>query len=526
MPDKFTSQITVEVFCGLTLRSEDVVEQVKILRGHGVNVLNGITAVAASDKGAVRVALWHDEATGKDHFEVSQELWQGVGDKQFIARGIVGEALPGKSDENADALALLAQIQHAENDFAGAEINLKKAIFIAGDVPDLLNNLAIAVKRQDRPEDAVKIYERALRVSPNHPEIICNLGSANIANGNVGIAEKLFRDALHVAPDHPKALHNLGLLLLNHEEFEEGWNFYSRSVEQGLSNGNEFASAATLWRGEPLGGSRLLVWRNQGVGDELLYAGMLPELINLGAKVLYITDSRMAPLMQRSFPSVQVSVLESAGTHLANEQNILAQCPIHLLGAQLRRSLDDFPRHTGYIKADAARTARLRSKYAQNGRPVVGISWRSKAPYSGSIKSSDLADWQPVLMQEDIAFVSLQYGGFAEDIDRVQEKLGVPIINDPEIDPVADIDGCAAQIASMDLVISTSSTTVHMAGAQGVPVWTLLPKHGLSLWYWFDHRDDCPWYPSMKLFRQQKQGDWHGLLQHVGAELSSFLHTL
>ncbi len=447
-----------------------------------------------------------------------------MGGRRVDARETLLRFLKIRPDDG-EALAVLGEIQHAEGDYEGAEACLEKAIALVGETPALLNNLAIAVKRQDRPEDALGIYRRALRVSPDNPEILCNIGSAEVTLGRVGQAERRFREALRVAPENPKALQNLGLVLLGQENFEEGWPLFLRHEEIGLLSEGGFAATAPLWRGEKLDGGRLLIWRHQGIGDELIYASMLPDLVARGFDILYKTEPRTIPLLARSFPTVRFSDFDDPETGLPGEAPVLAQCPVHLLGAALRTSPGDFPRHTGYLKADAARTEGLRAKYGGGDGPLIGISWRSKAAYLGSIKSSDLADWKAVLTQPGATFVSLQYGGFTDDIARARSLYGIPIVHDPDIDQVRDVEGLACQVAAMDLVISTSNATVHVAGALGVPVWMLLPRHGLSLWYWFGGRKDCPWYPSMRMFRQRRQGDWRELLERVGSELPSFLRA-
>lgn len=468
------------------------------------------------------------EATAQTEQAIKQAGAMLVSGRIDDARTMLLQCLK-TSPNDAAALAMLGQVQHADGDFEGAVACLEKAIELGGEAPAVLNNLAIALKRLDRTEDAIRVYQRALSAAPDNPDILCNIGSAYISLGRGAEAERLFRDALRLVPNHPKAQHNLGLLLLGREAFEEGWDLYRQHEEKTLAADSPYASVAPFWHGEPLAGARLLVWRHQGVGDELLYASMLPDLIDRGVEIEYRTEARMMPLLERSFPGMRVALFDGATTDSAGPP-FAAQSPVHLLGAALQTAPGDFPKHTGYLKADTVRTAQLRAKYSPQGGPVIGLSWRSKAAYTASVKSSDLADWQPVLAHSGknsgARFVSLQYGDFTEDIDRVEELTGVPIIHDPDIDQVADIDGFAAQVAAMDLVISTSNTTVHMAGALGIPVWTLLPHHGLSLWYWFDGRNDCPWYPSMRVFRQAQQGDWRGALERVGSELPGFLRTL
>jgi ADP-heptose:LPS heptosyltransferase len=162
---------------------------------------------------------------------------------------------------------------------------------------------------------------------------------------------------------------------------------------------------------------------------------------------------------------------------------------------------------------------------AAAGRPLIGISWRRAGGALMSDKSLPLAQWGPLLHVAGATFVNLQYGDTAAEIAAAAAQFGVRIISDPAVDPLVSLDAFAAQVAAMDLVISTSSTTAHMAGALNIPVWTFLPVGLGSLWHWFLERDDSPWYPSMKLFRQSHRGDWESVLDAASGALVEFVET-
>lgn len=140
----------------------------------------------------------------------------------------------------------------------------------------------------------------------------------------------------------------------------------------------------------------------------------------------------------------------------------------------------------------------MRAQYLKPGRPLrVGLSWRSTSQIAGNRKTTNLLDWRDILNTEGVQFVNLQYGDCAADLASVKNSLGIEIIQDAEIDPLVDLDGFAAQVAALDLVISTPNTTVHFAGAQGVPVWVMLPV--APEWRWLRAGTATPWYPSATL---------------------------
>jgi ADP-heptose:LPS heptosyltransferase len=151
----------------------------------------------------------------------------------------------------------------------------------------------------------------------------------------------------------------------------------------------------------------------------------------------------------------------------------------------------------------------------------VGVSWRTANPASSWQRNADLALWHRVLAQKGVRFVCLQYGDCAPTLKNIHETIGVEIYQDPEVDPITDLDGFAAQVAAMDLVISIDNSTVHLAGALGKPVWTLLPY--APDWRWMLGRQDSPWYPSMRLFRQAAPGNWESMFDEVAGELRELL---
>ena len=154
---------------------------------------------------------------------------------------------------------------------------------------------------------------------------------------------------------------------------------------------------------------------------------------------------------------------------------------------------------------------------------MIGISWKSKNRKFGKFKSTFLDHWEGFLsrFQQDCFFISLQYGDVDNELDAFFGKSGIKIYRDKDIDPLESLDDFAAQVSALDLVISTSNTTVHMAGALGKPVWTLL--HYVPDWRWMLGRSDSPWYPSMTLFRSRKLGDWSSVFQQVTVNLEKLL---
>jgi ADP-heptose:LPS heptosyltransferase len=263
---------------------------------------------------------------------------------------------------------------------------------------------------------------------------------------------------------------------------------------------------------------------DQGIGDQILFSSLIPDLIRTGADLTIECDTRLIPLLKRSFPQLPTRPLNDAPT-AADNDGFAHQVYVPDSARWLRTSFDDFPRLTGYLKADPQLTHKLRADYLRRseGRPIIGISWRTAANTKISDhKTIELEAWAPLLAQQAM-FVSLQYGDCRYEIGNAVRKLGRPLVVDDSVDAVKDMDACAAQVAAMDLVITTSNATAHVAGSLNVPVWTLVPKGYGFMWHWFLNRDDSPWYPSMRLLRQNKQGDWGPVLDRAAAMLASFI---
>lgn len=407
-------------------------------------------------------------------------------------------------------------------------------------------NLARAYLASGDLDSAGAAGREALRLQPDDPhnrlalaEFLNDLGLALTTEGRLDAGEASYREALTLAPDHPVIHQNLGLTLLAAGQLAEGWSeFRWRLFKTGRPFGLErFVQAASPkppswlpvapslpmpeWRGEGLRGRTILLWAEQGIGDEVMYSGVVPELLDAGAHCVLETISRLEPLFKRSFPQAEVLV-QSVPPHsrlLAGDIDFHASSGSAT--ALRRRNRDDFPVLGPWLRADPTLSLKLRENYRERGDELlVGIAWGSVAPNNGARRSADLAFWTPLLRTPGVRFIDLQYGDTQVARELVAQNLGVAIVHDDEVDQLADLDAFAAQVAAMDLVISVANTTAHMAGALGVPSWVLLSA--AADWRWFDD-DRARWYADARLFRQRRAGDWPELFERVAAELAIWL---
>jgi hypothetical protein len=373
---------------------------------------------------------------------------------------------------------------------------------IRPDHPSVRAGLAGALRDAGRVRDALTEGRRAVALAPDQASSHHDLALMLDAMPTPTEAITVYRRAVCIAPDFTDAQVNLALRLLSRGELSEGWERYEWRL---LQDERAARSPQPPWRGEDPTGQHVLVWGEQGVGDEIMFASCVPDLIARRAVVTVACEDRLVPLLTRSFPDCTArsfSPGDQAPSQKAGEPTF--QVAIGSLPRWLRPELEHFPRRDGYLTADADEKARLRHWTAGLGGPVVGLSWNTTAEERRSIPVTDVVAALP-----GAALVSLQYG------DHDAEERTVGIHRAVGVDPLTDLDRYAALIAALDLVVTIDNTTAHLAGALGVPTWILLPTP--ANWRWFGTGSACPWYPQARLFRQERSGDWRGVLAEVAA---------
>ena len=449
----------------------------------------------------------------------SADAWRWLG----VARhkqGRIAEAVPAYTQAlnlkpaNALVAAHLGEALVDLGRLEEAEPVLRDALVHAPDDPGVLTALGRIHELRGELDAAIAVQSRIIASHPGFEAAFLNRGTARRFSGDFAGALADYDAALALKPNLPQAVANRALTLLIMGRLAEAWPLYRARIK--ALGGAPDLSGGQPWDGKPLTGKRALIWGEYGLGDEIMFASLLPELTKDSARSTLVCAPRLVALFKRSFPDLNVAPL---GAEIAGDFD--ARLPLIDAAALLRPGLDDFPRHDGYIKADPALTALLRARYQDSAdKRLVGISWRSASGPTGRFKSVGLDRWRELLDLPGLTFVSLQYGDAAADISAA--GLGDRITVDPSIDSSGDLDAFAAQVAAMDLVISVSNTAVHVAGALGKPVWVLTPTGPGAHWYWFRERADSPWYPSARLFRQSAPGSWEEPLAAAVTALKSW----
>ncbi len=422
--------------------------------------------------------------------------------------------------ESAVAWSNLGNAYHEHGGDAEAVRACERALRLAPELAEAWSNLGCALLEQGAIEKSLAAHGRGLELLPHDARAHYNLGIAQERCQQHEAAVASYRRAVELNPAYAPARMRLACALLMRGEFREGWAAYEWRWrdKNALPKRFEF----TPWGGELAQGRRLLLWGEQGIGDEIIYSSMIGELAGAGLEITLEIDPRLAPMMQRSFP--QVRVVARVNPAAVDPAAFECQAPLAGLGRWLRPSFDAFPRHSGYLKADAERGDQFSARLRPSGpNKVIGISWSSANREIGADKSSALVEWEAVLRTPGVRFVDLQYGDTASAREEFRQRHGMEITHLDDVDVFNDLEGLAALCAACDLVITVSNVTAHMAGALGKPVWLLAPASQGKIWYWFSGRDDSPWYPSMRIFTQPAPGNWGQVFDAVEKELTAFV---
>ncbi|MBM3484111.1 MAG: tetratricopeptide repeat protein [Alphaproteobacteria bacterium] len=432
----------------------------------------------------------------------------------------------GKADE---ALAAFREVLRHDPDHLGA-----------------LNNLGVILKTLDRFAPAIAHYRRALAIKPDDAGLLANLGNALRGLGRLDEAEAALRSALELKPDSVDALNNLALvhkaagrwpeaieglsavLRLRPESAESHFDraltyLQSGDLARGFAeyewrwrvkeSGAPRSFAKPRWAGEPLAGQTILLYAEQGFGDTIQFARYVPLVVARGGKVILECQPPLAPLL---------ASLEGNPTVVARGAPLPAfdvEAPLLSLPYILGTTLESIPAATRYLAAPSGRADAYRARLgALSPSLKVGIAWAGKPSHRNDHnRSAGFAPFVELLGIPGTRWFSLQVGARADEF----VSQGCAALVDDLTAEFADFSVSAAFIESLDLVITVDSAPAHLAGALGVPVWVALPFGGE--WRYLHDRDDCPWYPSMRLFRQESFGDWSPVFRRLADTLADLV---
>ncbi|HWA91616.1 MAG TPA: tetratricopeptide repeat protein [Rhizomicrobium sp.] len=415
---------------------------------------------------------------------------------------------------------------------------LRAAIYRMPGEAVLWNALATVLAENGRAEESLVFYREAIRLDPNFARLYHNIGYAFQHLGRLDDALEAYNEALACALDPNEQMeskHSRAICLIGMGRIAEGFDEFEVRNDTRFRAYVHHMIQAPRWNGEDLEGKRILVVGEQGLGDEFMFANVLPDLaqaVGPDGKLEIAVDPRLIPLFQRSFPDAEVGAYDDRTLIDKDGNKSLRFVPFSIdkgepdywtpMASALRpyrRSLADFP-HRAFLTPDPARVAEYRAQLESFGPGAkIGICWRSMMLGAKRAKYYSALDaWGPILKVPGAIFVNLQYGDCADELARAAEMHGVRIERIEGLDLKNDIDGAAALSAALDLVLSAPTAAAATAASVGTEVWFLTagrtwPQLGT---------DEYPWYRKSRVFSPTGFGAWDELIPRVGEALAAF----
>lgn len=393
--------------------------------------------------------------------------------------------------------------------FAPAVADYDKAISLKPDYATAFYNRAIALERLQRYHDSLDSYDRAIALEPRLAQAHCNRGGILETLGQLDAAMDSYDRAIALDPALADAQYNKSLLELQSGDFAHGWRRYEWRWQSALKSASRTFSQPLWLNDVSIEGRRLLVHAEQGYGDTLQFCRYIPLVHALGARLILQTPAPLVPLLQCLSGYCDI-VPEGAGL-----PDFDFHCPLMSLPLAFGTTLDTIPRTVPYLRVDEARRAEWRNRLGTPTKRRVGIAWAgSRFHRRDHFRSMALALLGP-LLTVDVEWHCVQKEIRPDDLASLGEHGRVRLHQDH----LHDFSDAAALVDALDLVISVDSAPVHLAGALGKPIWILLSQP--SDFRWLRERDDSPWYPTARLFRQRESGDWSTVVAAVGEQLRS-----
>ena len=390
-------------------------------------------------------------------------------------------------------------------DYKKAVSDFTKAIEIDPYESIYLNFRAIAYDHLDLFTEALNDFHKALELSKNNSDYLCNLGILYQKRGFLDKANVYFNQSIESDGSNEQAFVMRSLTSLYRKDFILGWRDYEKR--------HLFYKSKYLDLPKPLldkpSNKKIYIWPEQGIGDQIIYASILHEVIQDNNKLLISLEDKLIPLFQRSFPEITFA----SKNQPIQPENYDYQISIGSLCQFYRKDIQSFKQiKIPYLKVNKFQSQKIRESVRLGTRKIIGVSWKSENKDFGHKKSISLNELGSIFDKNNI-YINLQYGDILEEKKLLFNKWGINLVTLDEIDNFNDIDGLASLISTCDEIITVSNITAHIAGALGKKSYLLLPFSSGRIWYWHENDTNSCWYPSVQLISQTKLNDWNDALK-------------
>jgi Tfp pilus assembly protein PilF len=459
-----------------------------------------------------------------------------------------------RNPRDPEGWCMLGAIHGQTGAYTKAETCAHKALKFAPAFQYAFSVLGNALQAQDKYPEAIKTYRRAIRITGSSPSLLINMGIALTETTGYEEAESWFCKALESSPGNTLAQYNYAVLLTRLARFNESLTLYEQVLEKqpALADAHWDYSCLLLmmgrldkgwkeyewrwqskeftprnlpyrpWNGSPIEGKKVLIYAEQGIGDEVMFASCLPDLAAMHADITVECDTRLEPVFSRSIEGIHFHGTSNRDDHdwLSTQTPFDWQIAMGSLPGFSRPDIESFPLTPSFLRADSNLLEKWQLRLEALGTGLkVGISWRGgKSSRISGIRSIPLENWLPLFRVDGIHCVNLQYGDQEREIRQFCDKSQAQLHDWSDFNQMSDIDDLVALISNLDLVISIDNSTVHFAGSLGIPVWNILCVR--PDWRWGLDNDNSYWYPTMRLIRQSTSGCWDDVIATVEQLLS------
>ena len=391
----------------------------------------------------------------------------------------------------------------------------RQALLLRPEFAEAMLNLGSALMKLDRAEEALAAYGKARALRSDFGAALCGEGLALKSLGRFDEALAAFDAAVRLGD--LDAVSNRGCLLLMLGEFVQGWEGYESRWLAGKSLKDALGARFPLWSGKAVAGERLLIMNDHGLGDAIQFSRYAPLAARAGAEVTFLSPAKLHRLFA-GYDGVRLAAEIPAG------ETFDAQIAVSSLPRAFGTRLDTIPAEIPYLRPEEA----LRSKWsARIGAPgfKIGISWQGNPnPQADLGRSMPLGAFAPLAALPGVRLISLQKGAGVGQLANPPPGMSVETLGDDfDAGPDAFVDAAAAMV-NLDLIVTCDTSIAHLAGALGRPVWVALKN--VAEWRWLRDREDSPWYPSMRLFRQRERGDWDEVFARIAAAVEPLARSL
>jgi Flp pilus assembly protein TadD len=401
------------------------------------------------------------------------------------------------------------------NRFEEALESCETALTLKSDFAEAYNTRGIALKNLQRYDQALASYDKAIVLKPDFAQAYNNRGIVlqNLARYDGALAD--FDHAIALKPDYAEACWNKGLFKLLLGQFDDGWRLYEwRKRTPDLHGSREFSQPE--WRGDAdLSGKTLFIHFEQGLGDTIQFCRYASLAEARGARVVLSVQDKLVRLVSGASSTAEVIGAETAPLNFDYHIALLS------MPFALKTDVSDIPNNTPYLRAEPERSKKWAQRIGNHGFKI-GIAWQGAKLAADIGRSFSVGEFAGIARIPHVRLISLQKGDGVEQLEKLPEGIRIESFGD-ELDAGDSFVDTAALAESLDLIITSDTSIAHLAGALARPTWVLL--RSVPDWRWMLDRSDSPWYPTMRLFRQKRAGDWSSVFAAVERELGALVSS-